>query len=261
MQKFDGFGSVKNNISTFKSPFQDGATKQNSTLDLRDLSLEGCILAYNKKDMMEYRALLIRAFNPKYKGVLTYKYDGGEKQILCEVEEAPIFPHGNSYFTQTFNINLLCLNPFWLDTFVTGEEIISWIGGAAFPISFPISFATKGETKKNIINVGDVETPIEIIFKGPASNPKITNLLTGEFIRVKKSLTADETLIINTEFGNKKVEIFNVDGSKTNAFNYIDLNSTFFQLQVGDNVLEYSSENGIDPSSVSIKYKNRYIGV
>ena len=47
----------------------------------------------------------------------------------------------------------------------------------------------------------------------------------------------------------------------TDAFDYIDLQSVFFSLQVGDNMLEYTSENGLDPQSVEVRYKNRYIGV
>ena len=44
-------------------------------------------------------------------------------------------------------------------------------------------------------------------------------------------------------------------------FDYIDLASQFFSLQAGDNVIEYASENGLDPQNVEIRYRNRYIGV
>lgn len=48
---------------------------------------------------------------------------------------------------------------------------------------------------------------------------------------------------------------------RTDAFDYIDLSSRFFSLQVGDNVIEYASENGLAPQNVEIYYKNRYLGV
>ena len=83
---------------------------------------------------------------------------------------------------------------------------------------------------------------------------------TGEFIRIKRELTSDDILYINTAFGQKKVEIIR-SGVSTDAFDYIDLQSVFFSLQVGDNMLEYTSENGLDPQSVEVRYKNRYIGV
>ena len=101
---------------------------------------------------------------------------------------------------------------------------------------------------------------MEIYFHGPAVNPKITNLSTGESIRIKRELTTDDVLYISTAFGKKKVEIIRND-TRTDAFDYIDLASQFFSLQVGDNVIEYASENGLDPQNVEIRYRNRYIGV
>ena len=69
-----------------------------------------------------------------------------------------------------------------------------------------------------------------------------------------------DVLYINTGFRQKKVEIIR-NGTRTDAFDYIDLSSRFFSLQVGDNVIEYASENGLAPQNVEIYYKNRYLGV
>ena len=79
-------------------------------------------------------------------------------------------------------------------------------------------------------------------------------------IRIRQSLTSDDTLYINTAFGKKTVEIER-NGVREDAFDYIDLASEFFSLQVGENVIRYESENGLDPQSVEIRYCNRYIGV
>ena len=45
------------------------------------------------------------------------------------------------------------------------------------------------------------------MFNGPALNPCVYNKTTGEFIKVTTEILSDETLIINTEYGNKTVEI------------------------------------------------------
>lgn len=158
-----------------------------------------------------------------------------------------------------FVIDIVCPNPFWKDI-VIGDQISTWIGGWKFKFKLPFKFKQKGEPKKNIFNDGHVETPVEIIFKGPAVNPKVLNSTTGEFIKVDRTLTSDDTLYITTEFGNKKVEIER-DGVRANAFNYIDLDSTFFKLKVGDNTIEYSTQNELEPQSVEIRYRNRYLGV
>ena len=101
---------------------------------------------------------------------------------------------------------------------------------------------------------------MEIIFKGPAVNPSVINNKTEEFIKVERTLTSDDTLYITTGFGNKKVEIER-NGIRENAFHYIDIDSTFFQLKPGDNMIEYTTENNLDPQSVEIRYRSRYLGV
>lgn len=205
------------------------------------------------------RQKLISFFNPTKSGILTANYGGTERIIGYELEGFKE-KRTNLYEPLSFQVDLICPCPFWTDSYITREEINAWIGGQEYPFSFPVSFMTKGEPRQNIINTGDVNTPIEIIFRGTATNPKIMNVLTGEYIKVNKVLTSDDTLTINTTFGNKKVEIVNINGTTTDALNYIDLSSSFFELYVGDNILEYSSE-GLAPSSVNIRYKNRYLGV
>lgn len=249
----EGIDGLKNIIYSSSSPGQDGTTYLSSSLNIRDIIIKGSI----RTDVDRNRAYLLSTINPKLRGKLIYSNDDTNYYINCIVENAPVITK-NVY--SNFLVSFYCPNPYWNDGNLIREEIITWIGGFTFPFSFSASFASKGDTSKNIINDGVAESPIEIIFKGPAVNPKVINISTGEFIRVKRTLSSDDTLVINTEFGNKKVEIIKADGTKQNAFNYIDLKSTFFQLKTGDNILQYSTD-GLDPSSVSISYKNRYVGV
>lgn len=262
LTKIGGTGCPETEIQKTKSPYQDGCSVSDVTLKERIIPINGTIIGESMEDLYAKRQYLCSIFNPKLKqGSLKYINDNGEKAIDCYPEQSPVFGENHGGIAQEFLITLLGPNPFWTDTFIEGEEISTWIGGAKFPFSFPIQLALRGQPRKVIINKGDVETPIEIKFTGPAVNPKITNILTGEFIRIKRTLSSDDTLIISTEFGNKKVEIIRQGGVKENAFNYIDLNSTFIQLQPGDNIIEYYSENSLEPSSVNIKHKNLYIGV
>jgi phage-related protein len=116
--------------------------------------------------------------------------------------------------------------------------------------------AMKGPPIINIVNKGDVQTPVRIEFKGPATNPKISNRTTGEYIQVRRELAYGDVLIITTDFGAKRVEI-----NGQNVFNWIDLDSSFWQLQPGDNIIEYTSDVPVEPAAVLISYRNRYVGV
>ena len=96
---------------------------------------------------------------------------------------------------------------------------------------------------------------------GTVENPIIENLDTGEYIKVKRTLSEGDTLEINTAFGNKRVEIIKPDGSRENVFNYIDYESTFFSIESGDNTIKYDADVGNNNLDVSIYYTPMYLGV
>lgn len=243
-----------------KGILQNGSTYLNNTLNVKDISIEFVIKANTKEDLINYRKEINKTFNPQLgEGVLSYKDQIKTWTVNCIINNLPVFKRIND---STFKclISITAHNPFWNDKYEVGEEISTWIGGWKFKFKLPFRFKQRGESKKNIVNEGHVETPVEIIFKGPALNPCVINNSTSEFIKITRELTSDDILYITTEYGNKKVEIER-NGVRSNAFNYIDLDSTFFQLKVGDNMLEYTTDNNLEPQSVEIRYKNRYLGV
>lgn len=255
-----GAGAVQTDIQTQKAPYQDGATYIDALLEPRFLLLDVAIMAENNERLYQHRRKLAQVFNPKLgPGLLRYEYDGGVKEIEAVAELAPEFPTGRDNRAPGFQraiLSLVCPSPFWLDDYTVSEEIVTWIGGMTFPWVLPSSFAMKGPKIINIVNRGDVETPVRIEFRGPATNPRVTNRATGEYIQINRELLSGDVLIITTDFGAKRVEI-----NGENVFNWIDLGSEFWQLQVGDNVIEYSSDDPVESAAVTISYRNRYVGV
>lgn len=211
------------------------------------------------ENMPARRQELIAFFSPYRSGELAVEYLGAKRKIEYEVSSFHISSK-NKYDQLSCLAELDCMDPAFRDILQTGSRIDTWVGGWRWKFILPFRMKVRGEPQKEIINSGHVETPVEIEFHGPAVNPRITNLTTGEFIRIKRELTSDDTLYINTAFGKKTVEIER-NGIREDAFDYIDLASSFFSLQPGSNVVEYQSENGLDPQSVEIHYYNRYIGV
>lgn len=259
LQKFDTSENV--NIYNSKGMNQDGASYLGSTLDIRNISLEIAVVGNSEEELINYRNRINSVFNPKLgEGYLIYKDDVKERKVKCIASKIPYFAVVSNVMNKCL-VDLIANNPFWVDIFQENEEIAIWIGGMTFPFRFPVTFAKRTASRKLIINEGDVETPVTITFRGPAANPCIINTATGEYIKVKRVLSNTDTLAICTEFGNKRVDIIDGNGNRTNAFNWIDLGSSFFQLQVGDNVIEYISDNNLVPEGVLIAYRNRYIGV
>ena len=129
------------------------------------------------------------------------------------------------------------------------------MGGLKFNLQLPSKFSSRG-FKRKAINSGDVDAPVKIEFIGPATNPSVINETTGKVIQVNRELGASDVLTISTEFGKKYVRI-----NGDNAFHYIDLTSSFWNLIPGENILSYKSNNDSINTRVKIKWKNRYLDI
>lgn len=261
---FQGTGKVDLEIQTQKAPFQDGATYIDSLVEPRPLSIEVGVFGSDTIDLNNKKRLLASVFNPKLgEGILRYEYEGGVKEINAIPEHSPDFPTGSGNINQRFQrvfLDFICPNPFWLSITESTEPMAAWIGGLSFPLRLATKFSERG-TRRKIVNDGDVAVPIEITMKGNVTNPIITNSTTSEFIKVNKTLSQDEKLIINTAFGKKRVEIEDVNGLRTNVFHYIDLDSSFFSLVQGENIIEYNADSGREDATVQIVWKNRYLTI
>ena len=247
-------------IENQKSPNQDGSTYIDNTLDIRAISIEGMIVTRdNPNEVLKCRRKMQRVLNPRIgEVIITYHNEDMVKEIKAIAETTPVFPSGQGnkgIYYQKYLLHLLCHQPFWLDTYYESREMSYLMGGLKFRLFLPTSFSDRG-FKRKAVNDGDVPTPVTIEFKGPAINPTVTNLTTGEFIKVNRELGEQDVLTVSTTFGEKYVRI-----NGDNAFHYIDLDSTFWCLLPGENILSYESNNDSIKTRVIVKWKNRYIGL
>lgn len=261
LESVEGKGDVSANVQMQSAPFQDGATFIDTTLETRALELIVNIKAYSRDELNLLRQQISSIFNPRLGlGKLTYSNGNVEREIEVVSASVPIFPTGEAkgkWFQRTV-INLIAPNPYWEDTLEENYKLEDFVGSFKFPFHLPMRFSSRGDSRV-LFNGGDVPTPIQVEFRGIAVNPKITNMETGEFIRVNRTIEQGYKLIIDTSFGGKRVEIVAPDGTVTNAFHYLDLASTFFNLDVGDTKIGFIAEGG-NPE-VYVTYKNRYLSV
>ncbi|MET3504935.1 phage tail family protein [Halalkalibacter oceani] len=259
--RITGLSSPDADLQMQSAPYQDGATFIGANFETRDVSLLFSFDGISPQHVQECRRQISRVFNPK---------DGmGELTLVDQNKTILAVPRKVIYNDDSHNlwpnrqrvlVEFECPNPFLLDNYISGEQMAYLMGGLKFPLVLPTQFAHRGY-QRTFTNVGDVPTPVEIEFKGPAQNPTIYNRTTGEYITVNRELGADDILLINTAFGQKRVEIQRANGESENAFNYIDLASSFFQLELGDNLIEYSSNNDSTLTRVRVIYRNRYVGI
>ncbi len=260
LMKVDGLGDVSAEIQSQRSPFQDGETYIDSVLEPRFISIELKIYGQDAADTEAKRRRFASIFNPKLGlGTLTYVRGDEKKKIEAVAEAVPSFPDGQGNRSSTSQRVLLFLkapNPYWRSINITEEPAFE--PKFRFPISGPFIMGIQRE-RRNIINDGDAPAPIIIEFFGPALNPAIINNTTGEFIRIKQELQENERMMIDTS--DSSVFFIGEDGTKRDVFPWIDMDSTFFHLELGENDIEYTADSNIQGTIVNISYSKLYNAV
>ena len=198
------------------------------------------------------------------------------KESLLTIFDVPEKDREN-YFVKTLGVpagisfedSLSCLNPFWREETETREDIATWIGGFEFPVPDGLELYDGWEIGYrqpslivNVYNSGDVKSGIRIEFRaiGAVTNPVLLNVDTREFIKLNISLVAGDVLTVSTGYGEKAVKL-NRGGVITDAFRYLDVDSSYLQIAVGDNLFRYSADANAENLEVSIYHNNLYLGV
>ena len=247
---------------------QDGCNSEDSLLDARVIKLNVTIRTKNRLKLYELRRKIIRVINPRTYNYQTnkrgelliyYTNDYKKYRIYGKVEDSAEFnDRKNNHDTAT--ISFYCQDPYWLDEKGQDIDIKSISGGLTFPLTLATTFSNVSFYKE-INNIGDVETPVQIEYVGPAKNPRVTNKTTGEYIQVNMEIGEKEKLVIDTREGKETVNLITPNETK-DVYNEVDLTSTFFKLIIGKNLIEYSSDIEGAKDKVSIKdYTNKYVGV
>ncbi|GKV69859.1 hypothetical protein NCCP2716_23570 [Sporosarcina sp. NCCP-2716] len=261
-----GLGDVDATVQLQQAPYQDGGSYIDSLLSPRAISFRVWIDGTDDSDISRKRSQLSALFNPKLgPGVFRYQYGDQVRQIAAVAEHVPSFPTGfdsRGRRHQVAVVDLLCPDPYWRSLTVTEEPMAAFVELFDFPSDhwevgadgdLYFEMGIEGHTR-TFMNNGDAEMPIKITIRGPAVNPKLTNLTTGEFIRIRRTLTASDVLVIDTE--DSSVQLNGED-----AFPWIDLSSAFWKLAIGSNDVQYTADAGQENATLTIEWQERYNAV
>jgi len=259
-----GLGVPQMTIQEKKAPYQDGSTHIDQLFEPREIVVDGSISTGVLIDIYRYRREMSAAFNPKLgPGTLIYENDNGSWLLEGVTPQGPIFANKNANEgSQKWQITFHCYDPYWKN--VNTKE-----------------YSLSGEGTLSMTNAGDVPCPIDLVIYGPITNPKVINNTTGEYIQLIKTFSATEIAIISTRFGAKTISILAgevpliqfdnyeiiVNGQAlstralTNGMQYLNLLSTFFTLDVGANELELIDAGTNTGMSMTVSYRERFVGV
>lgn len=165
-----------------------------------------------------------------------------------------------------FTMTLYAPYPFFRNVKPSLQKIGELVPMFTFPVNYaiPHKFGEKGlERHSKIVNGGDVPVPYDITIVATVSvqNPVITNLLTGEKMKINGSLDGGDALHI---FRNKH-GIFQAELIKDNVINdvisWVDEESNFFELPVGDSVISVIDDQGGGSLETTLVFEEAVVSV
>ena len=264
------WGVVQGTHHSYKYVNQIGVSITSTSLKERSITVTGWIIADTEEEMDERKQFLNRYFDPRYEIDVMYKGyflrfvpDNTIKYGTSEKEN-------NDTIVQ-FQIKGTCADPLFSEINGSKETIAATIATFHFPLIMSTNLYERGivfgyrqpSLTAKVTNKGAVEVGMKIVFKaiGELTNPRLIDVDTREFVAIEKSMVAGEEIVINTNVGEKSIQgkIGNEDYS--NYFMYKDLDSTWLQLRLGDNLFRYDADSGLDNLEVYLYFYNKYLEV
>lgn len=264
------WGVVQGIHHSYKYVNQIGVSITSTSLKERSITVTGWIIADTEEEMDERKQFLNRYFDPRYEIDVMYKNyflrfvpDNTVKYGTSEKEN-------NDTIVQ-FQIKGTCADPLFSEINGSKETIAATIATFHFPLIISTNLYERGivfgyrqpSLTAKVTNKGAVEVGMKIVFKaiGELTNPRLIDVDTREFVAIEKSMVAGEEIVINTNVGEKSIQgkIGNEDYS--NYFMYKDLDSTWLQLRLGDNLFRYDADSGLDNLEVYLYFYNKYLEV
>lgn len=274
--KITGLEASEYSISTSENALVDGSTVDGKRILKRPITINAT--ARDTKNNMLTREQLIAFFNPKYTGKMTVDRNGKQRNIEFELEGFVISDEKTVDQEVSFVADLICPDPYFKNVDNFGQNMAGKTRLFAFPwriakqkyADIPAPYKYFGrpwmgmsyrtlKQEVSLSNDGDVETSVIIQFiasRGSVSNPKITNVKTGEYMRVVCEMAEGDVLEIDTDDRNQTIELNGV-----NVYQKIDKRSQPFKLSKGDNYLEYDADRDYTNLDVKLFYTPLYLGV
>jgi len=266
-----GLSDIRQENYSITSMGQDGDTLVGERIKARDIEIVGDIKDRNKTH--EHKRTLNRILNPQFAATLVYERGNYKRVIRCKPDgdNALHFPKKKVF--QPFVIDIFCASPYWREEHEARNDIASWLSGFEFPepdgLELDDDEGWEIERREpslivNVINQGDTRTGMRVVFRalGAVNSPSIFNVNTTEFILFNGSMLAGDVLTVSTGYGEKAVTLLR-NGIISDAYRQMemDTDSTYMQLDVGDNLFRYDAKTNLENLEVSIYHSNSYLGV
>lgn len=244
---------------------QVGTSLQGQSVQAKQIIITGTIVGnatHNRQVMLNTIAPLAE---------LELVFDNWIK-VKAYPQETPVIERKK--YNPNFQFTVYCPYPYWR----TLDQVMTDVAGLEPLFHFPINYYnTYFENPKihmfgrriqqffvNVRNEGNVPSPFDVIFiaKTALSNPRITLVeepISTKYILIEKDMVAGE--IITVEMSGDTIECNSRVGDvTTDIFAYLSIDSTYFELSVGDNLIRYDATINREGLEVRINRYHAYAG-
>ena len=248
-----GIDTLQVSLSQATGIDQVGATIQSVNIQPRPVTVSGVLVG---EFQLQNKERLLSVVRPD----LTAKLYADDYYLNVRPTSTPTIAPSAKF--AKFQFSVLAAYPYWQ----RDSSIRSVLSGLQYMFKFPwnisrpYQFAKLMETQFiNVPNHGQLPVPMTVTFfaRGDCVNPKLTNVNTGKFMEINKSLVAGERVVV--EITHERTYVTSsVDGDIRGA---LSLKSTLNRLDVGDYVLKPDAEEGRKQLEVSIDFATEIVGI
>lgn len=241
---------VSVDIGTSQGFSQVGETMQSMNVPGRTISVKGVVYG----DVQERKKTMRNVISPFSCGRLVFE---NQYYIRVCVKSAPTFsPVKND---GRFTMRFFAPYPFFKSVIEKNTEIGSIKPLFCFPVNYanPHKFGEKSASRYKIIyNDSDVSVPfsLHISSTGTSKNPVIANLQTFKTLKINGTLNVGDFIDIYRNDDNVLQAILTSNGVSHDAISWIDESSNLFELDVGDNLISATDDEGGPSLAVKITY-------
>lgn len=255
----DALSGLDVNLGTSQGFSQIGQTVETRAVSGASLQITGKIF----QNIQKNKAAMRRAFAPFQKGKLIFN---GKYYLPVEVKSSPKFSPVKD--NGAFSLVLFAPFPFWRSVKTSAYGL-----GVVEPLfSFPVTYSsTEGHRFgsrfsgkfTNVYNSGDVTTAFSLSVRtlSVSTNIVVTNVLTGEFLRITGVLNVGEVINISRNSSGQLTAALTVNGAASDIISRIDDDSNFYELAVGDNLVLVSDDEGSGNVICEISFDHAVGGV
>lgn len=234
---------------------RDGSWVSRQLYEGRYISFQGRIFGGEPIDVENKRRELVSVLQRKKLKLRIITYAGMEfiTEVFVMANQMPINRELNIV---KWKIDLLSEDPLFYDN-STGELLatVGKVMDGGFDIPFDIPFNISAGGEPSVVTNSGNETVYPIItISTPATNPKLINRATNEFMQVMTTVLDGDKLIIDMR--NKTIT--------HNGLNIYALQrdgSTFFGLVPGVNVMEIQNDIASENSKAEVRYQSGFLGI